>query len=51
MRVLIMNGNLVLRSSLKLEGSWRLMELGDKGVGTVEGEYTWNLHRDHDIIV
>lgn len=51
MKVLIMNGNLVLRSSLNLEGLWRLMELGDKGVGTVGEECTWNLHRDHDIIV
>jgi len=46
-----MHGNLVLGSSLNLEGSWRLMELGDKGVGTVGGECTWNLHTDHDNIV
>lgn len=46
-----MNGKLVLRSSLNLEGLWMLMELGDKGVGTVGEECIWNLHRDHDIIV
>lgn len=46
-----MNGNPVLGSSLNLEGSWRLMELGDKCMGNASGKCTWNLHRDHDIIV